>query len=36
MIDYIIETQTSKLANISFREFDQSEPGRYSVYIFIL
>ena len=28
MIAYIIEIHKSKFANISFREFDQSEPGR--------
>ena len=38
MLAYIIETQNSKFAYISFREFDQSEPGAKlnTLYIFIL
>ena len=28
MIAYMIKIQKSKFANIKFREFDQSEPGR--------
>ena len=36
MIAYIIETQKLKFANISFREFDQSEPGFFVCLILII
>ena len=35
MLGYIIETQKSIFAYISFHEFDQSEPGAKLIYLYI-